>query len=121
MVVGLNGVIYFETSYNDTKNIFDSSDIENLTSFKTNIIDENENKYNVICRLWKPLNDNLRLFCDLQEPLVEEESRININDTQFAYKNYTIKIISKINLRNVRQTNKEILFLYSGRQTIYIE
>ena len=67
---GKNGVLTFVTTYKDSdKKIFDNStDLENFF-FKTSILDENDNKFEVTCRFWNPMNDFLRLFCQLHENL----------------------------------------------------
>ena len=38
--------------------------------------DEDQNNYKVFCRLWKQLDDNLRLICDLSETLINNQTSI---------------------------------------------
>ena len=38
--------------------------------------DEDQNNYKVFCRLWKPLDNNLRLFYDLSETLINNQTSI---------------------------------------------
>ena len=62
------GNFFFMTNYNDTEaNIFDASDIEEYT-FSTKITASETysyDSYDVNCRLWKPLKENLRVFCQV--------------------------------------------------------
>ena len=117
--VGKNGTLYFITSYNDTKNRFNISDIEENTFFNTTIEDNLGKQTKVICRLWKALNHNLKLFCDLKEPFEEKNISIKIKDSKFKYKKYPVEIISNLdNYIEVKQYDKEIPFLFSVSQTI---
>jgi len=69
-----NGIIYFITDYNDNEtNIFDPNDI---IEFNTTIEDKNLNKYSTKCRLWKPLNENIRLFCKLNDNLIQKNIKM---------------------------------------------
>ena len=119
--IGINGTLYFISSYNDTDNIFNISDIEENTIFETIITDEDNNKYNVICRLWKPENDNIRIFCDLNYTLPKEQQHINFDLASFEYNGYDIIIKYNASYLNVIQYNTSIPFLYSGQQIINIE
>ena len=52
IIFGKNGLLYFVTDYNDNdNNIFDISDIKEKTEFNNTMLDENNNSYNVNCRL----------------------------------------------------------------------
>ena len=66
--------IDFVTSYKVTENIFHINDIQETTKFETN--NEDQNNYKVFCRLWKQLDDNLRLICDLSETLINKQTSI---------------------------------------------
>ena len=50
--VGQNGILFFITNYkdNEQKIFVDDIYIEEKTEFKTTIVDENSNNYEVICR-----------------------------------------------------------------------
>ena len=119
--IGKEGTLYFTTSFIDTEDIFDVSDIEEVTKFETTITDKDKNKYKAFCRLWKPINDNLRIFCNLNESFSKETLYIDIESASFEYKNYTIIIISYLTRCNVEQLDKYIPFLYSDTQLIKIE
>ena len=58
--------------------------------------DEDQNNYKVFCRLWNPLDDYLRLFCYLNETLINNETSIILNNASFIYKDYNITINSYI-------------------------
>ena len=118
--IGPKGTLAFITSYIDNDNIFDPSDIENYT-FESIIIDDNNNNYKVICRLWKPKDINLRLLCDMNETLINSETNINLNMTNFTYKNNNVVIISSLTSLVLQQYKIEIPFLYSDNQIINIK
>ena len=79
--------MYFKTDYNDNEsNIFNSSYIKEKTIFQTFFSEINADEmYNITCRLWKPANENLRLFCKLKEILWNNYHYIIINNFTFNY------------------------------------
>ena len=115
--IGKNGVLFFLTDYQDSENLFDSEDIENKTIFNSNVTDENENKYNVTCRLWKARNYNntINIICNLNDDLIYQKQNIKLIDIIFKYKNYSINIISNTYIE-VIQVNYSLSFLYSDKQ-----
>ena len=119
--IGKNGTLYLTTSYNDTENIFNDSDIEEVTKFETTITDDKGNKHEAFCRLWKPINSLLKLFCDLNDMLPLGSTKIYLDSASFEYKGNKVLIISYINYIYVTQYDKDIPFLYSERQTIKID
>ena len=117
--IGKNGILYFTTNYNDyQRNIFDINDIKEI-SFKSSIIDEYKNEYKVDCRLWKPINERVRIFCDLEDTLKYPIQNITIEQVSFNYNDYIINIIQEEYLE-VEQFNYEISFLYSDQYIIYL-
>ena len=119
--IGQNGIIYFITNYTDKINIFDSSDIEEKTEFKTTITDNNKNNYNVTCRLWKPNGNYFRIFCKLDKNIILQNIFIKINSASFTYDRHKIKILSLMDYSiklNTFDTNMP--FIYSDKQTIDI-
>ena len=120
--IGKNGVLFFMTDYYDSENLFDLQDIENKTIFYPNITDENENKYNATCRLWKArtYNNTINIICNLNEDLKYPNQNIKLNDIIFEYKNYSINIISNTYI-SVNQINTTLSFLYSDKQNISID
>ena len=79
VIIGQKGTIYLITSYKDIKNQFNTSDIEDKTYFDTTIREQNNKEHNVKCRVWKPKDYNLRLFCDLDDPLSKSNTNIYFN------------------------------------------
>ena len=120
--IGQKGTLDFITNYKDTENIFDPEDIEETTIFETVITDEEKNDYKVICRLWKPSNEYLRLFCDLNETLIKNQTLIDLKVSSFVYKNNKVIIVSYLTNYYVSQHKEvNIPFLYSDKQVINIE
>ena len=120
ILLGLKGTLYFKTSFNDNKNIFDIEDLEYKTYFKTNIIVEEKEKHIVYCSLWKPINDNLRLFCNINDTLPIGLSNIRLESGQFVYKDYTVIVNSNNAQFRINQINSTLPFLYHEKQTIDI-
>ena len=97
-IIGYNGILDFQTEFNDYRNIFASSDIEKRTAYQTFYTeDKTGNQYNITCRLWKPPHGNLKLFCQLKEILSENSHLIRINDYNFNYDDYNINIYFHLN------------------------
>ena len=123
--IGPKGTLYFITDYNDKeKNIFNSSDIEEKTSFQTLLTEINDGGiYNITCRLWKPNNINLRLFCKLDESLRQYQPEIKIDNYTFEYEKKKISInfcFEQINIFD--NINYDFFpFLYSDVQNINID
>ena len=118
--IGQKGLIYFISNFTDNENIFDISDIEEKTQFETQIADQNYNNYLVTCRLWKPINEKIRIFCQLNEEL--KQNKIKIYSSILSYKGKKIAIISEMNfVTTVNKINSTIPFLYSDGQIINLE
>ena len=118
--VGFDGIIYFVTNYTDNKNIFDATDIEEKTSFSTTITDETYYNYNVICRLWKPKNEKIRILCKINGQ-INNNYRMRINSAFFYYNNRKMAIVSNMSFATrVVQIFSFIPFLYSEKQTINV-
>ena len=122
MTIGLKGMLYFYTTFNDTKsNIFDASDIEQKTAFTTTIKDSNSLSYNVNCRIWKPKKGKLIIFCKLNDKLKIGINRIILNGKKLKYNNYRIVISSNANFIDVEQLDETFPLLYSDEQIINIK
>ena len=112
--------ISFITDFDDTKsNIFDISDIEEKTSNKINIMTDDGYKTSWKCRLWKPMNGNLRLFCRV-DSLTYSAKSITFERLSFTYnkKNFVLKTDDYF---QVIRLNTPISFLYSNPQTIDLD
>ena len=122
--LGKKGTIVFITDYNDDiRNIFNISDIEEKTEFNAILSNSNnDNYYNVICRLWKPLNENINIFCNLKDTdaLYSSSENLIMNLVELKYNNYTI-VIKQTEYITIRQLNYEISFIYANPQDINIE
>ena len=119
IIIGKKGILYFTINYNDyQRNIFEINHIKEI-SFKSSIIDENKNEYEVNCRLWKPINERVKIFCDLKDTLKCSEQNITLRQVSFNYNDYIINVIQEEYLE-VEQFNYEISFLYSSQYTIYL-
>ena len=120
ITIGRNGTLYFITNFNDTLyDLFNISDIEEKTSFNIGMEMYDSNKeYNAACRLWKPLKDNIRIFCNLDETLNEGINYIEIKPSSFEYDFYKIIINPDTINYAVNQINSVIPFIYSDTQII---
>ena len=114
--IGNKGIISLITDFNDTNDLFDSSDIEENTKFKAEFL--GDKNYEANCRLWKPKNENIRMICKFNENL--ETNRIKLNRVNFEYKGKKFSIYSEDSIE-VEQLNSNIAFLYSEKQEIIIE
>ena len=118
--IGKNGIVYFITKDKDENNIFNGNNLEEKTQFKTTITDINSNNYDVICRLWKPINENIRIFCELNKDITSQN--IKLNSSSLKYNHHKIEIISQMNFfMKIKQLGTIIPFIYSDKQTIEIE
>ena len=118
---------YFETDYNDTAlNIFDISDIEEKTKFNTEMAFPIHMKYKITCHLWKIVDKNFKLFCQMID---EERSRFdsylnsNLKKEEFTYKNYKIIINPppSANKFNLNKLKPSLLLLYANEQIINLD
>jgi len=121
----LGSAFYFQTDFNDREsNIFDISDIEEKTAFNSSMVSIEESLiYNMTCKLWKPINDNLKLICkiiDEGEEIWDGYSYID-QSSSFIYKSYQINIIPPSNYLFYRDEEQLIPFLYSHEQVINVE
>ena len=120
IVIGEKGIIYFITKYKDEQNIFKGNNIEDNTEFKTTITDQKSNNYDVTCRLWKPSDEFMRIFCDLDKNITYPN--IKLNSASFLYGEHKIGIISQMNFgMRIKQLGAKIPFIYEDKQTVEIE
>ena len=125
-IISKNGIFFLITDYNDTKtNIFDISDIEEKTLFKTTLTEnstKNSNIYDITCRFFKQNNRNLMIICSLNNFDAKNELIINayFNQTAFSYNNYRIIILSD-EILSLQILNTSSPILYSNEQTISIK
>ena len=116
--IGQKGFFSLITDFLDVQNIFDTSDIEEKTTFQTVFSDSNNNNYNVNCYLWKPKGEKLRLICKFDENIKDQS--IKINGHSFEYKENVIVLFSEDYLK-INQLNSSISVLYHDKQEIIID
>ena len=106
--------------FNDSEtNIFDSSDIEEKTNFETIISVDDTNQINVNCKLWKPIDEKLNMFCKLRGNLTYGEHSFNLTSYSFKYDNKKFNIIQNGSL-SLFQLDERLPFLYSSKQMLNI-
>ena len=118
--IGDNGIIYFISKYEDLDNIFNITDIEEKTEFNSTITDSGLNDYETTCRLWKPADETIRIFCKLNKTI--DYSNIRLNSATFTYNGHKIDIISRMNFgMKISQFKTKFPFIYADKQTIKVE
>ena len=118
--VGDKGILYFTTEYNDKQNnIFDESDIEEKTKFNISITSNNKYYSDIKCHFWKNTEGVINIFCKLNENFDLGNQKIIIQNGEFFYNNYKIKISSSES-HNVRQFEQPAPFFYAKSQTINV-
>ena len=126
ILLGLNRYFYLDTEFNDTEtNYFDSSDIEEKTTFNTPLDYPYSYKQpcRAGCRLWKPKNDTLKLICYVSGNF-NSEWDVKLQNTSFTYKTYQINInppSSSDESFYLKYLYSAYPFLYSEEQIIKIE
>ena len=118
--LGQNGLIYFTTNYIDEKNIFKTSDMEEKIKFSAKIKTQKDEIYKLNCKFWNPINETLRIFCNMEEMISTNFLIESINFDEFKYNNYTFIIKSEYLGLNVIVSNKILPFLYANKQTINV-
>ena len=119
IITGETLLLSFKTDYNDTENNIFDEDLETASLFETVITDENDYGCSITCSLWKPFNDNIRIFCRAYQMFKNYEQNIYLKSANFTYKDHTIIINCNETLR-LRQINYDISFIYANKQTINI-
>ena len=121
--IGDQGTFSLVTDFIDNeKGVFDTSDIEELTSFNASLqIYYNNSEFNryAQCRLWKPLNEPIYTFCKLEKSLDNGTYEANF-EGYIKYKGYSIYIVST-SLISIKKINSPLPLLYSSQQNIVIE
>jgi hypothetical protein len=103
----------------DENNIFDKLDIENETSFKTDISNTFE-EYEVNCRLVKFTEEPLMVFCELDESIPPGNYSIKFSNIGVIYKNNSI-IIDSYSSFDFQKFDLDIPNLYADFQNITVE
>ena len=123
ILIGDKGAFSLVTNFIDSeRNIFNNSNIEELTSFNAPFKLNNqkvEYNYNAKCRLWEPINKPINIICKFENNFSNGTYYANL-EANFKYKDYSIKIIS-IEPITIQKLNSPLPLLYSNPQTIEIE
>ena len=124
--IGYQGILNFVLDYNDNEsNIFNASDIEKETAFNTtiNAVEGNDNIQiiNVTCKLWKPIDENLNMFCKLSQNLTYGAYCFNLSSSTFKYYDREFEVIQNADDLYLFQMNETVPFLYSGKQVLNID
>ena len=120
--IGYHGFLNFVIDYNDNiTNIFNASDIEEKTSFNTTIFVGRYYIYNIICKLWKPIDEKLNMFCKANNSLGYRNMPFYINSSSFYYNDREFIVIQHCNSLYLRQLDYTLPFLYSGKQVLKID
>ena len=120
--IGINGIINLVINYNDSvTNLFNASDLEENSAFNTTIITDKNEKAEVTCRLWKPIDEKLNMFCKLYTTFSPNRYNYKISSGSFKYKDKYINIISHASELRFEQVDEVIPFLYSSKQVLNIE
>ena len=123
--IGIKGNFYLDTEFYDSDNIFASSNIEEKTLFNTSLNNVTEVIFNISCRLWKPTDGNIKIFCQIYNISDIEFNRtymnLHSNEALFIYNNNIQVYISNSANFNLRPISKPSLpFIYSTEQKIEI-
>ena len=123
--IGYQGILNFVLDHNDNEtNIFNASDIEEKTSFETTIVIDNDktaNSIDVTCKLWKPIDEKLNMYCKLNNNLTYGEHSFNLSSSSFYYNDKKFDIIQNAKSLNLFQLNETLPFLYSSKQILNID
>ena len=114
---GQKGIISFNTNSTSTFDLFDIKEIEDTKYDMTISLNNTENHFSVSCNIWKPKEDNIRIFCRLKDIFSEGIQNITLNEYILKYKEKTIKIYSE-NFFEIYIINAKVPFLYSDKQII---
>ena len=107
--------------YNDNEtNIFNKSNLEYYT-FDNKMKSDDNNIYDVQCRLWKYNNTMIKIFCKLSEDLFYPTKNLAFLDIEYIYKKYTFNIKNYCNIPINQIAIRFIPFIYSENQTIKLD
>ena len=122
ILIGINGEVFFFTNYNNNKQkIFNPDDIEEKTSFSFNFIDDLNIIHNITCRFFSPSNENIRIFCFVNENGEDFGKYIkSFYNCSFIYENnYKINIFSEDLNIQILKADYHFPFIYSDIQILY--
>ena len=112
--VGKKGTLVLEGRFPD--NSLDIIDTEKKTYFEVEITD----KYKTKCGLWRQEDRNFLVFCNFDESIPEGQYSLNLDGISFKYKEYMVTLKEEGSF-TFKKLNKDIIDLYSDKQTIILE
>ena len=111
--IGRKGTVVI-SAYSSYFNIIDTSKTVCFKSKFTN----GGNSYDVDCGFWKAENENLYIFCNVDENIPAGDISFNFDGTQkINYKDYTITLKQERTL-SFKKYDQDIIDLYSDKQLI---
>ena len=117
----INGTFPFQSTTLDKEGFFDDSDIEANTYFDLQITSKKQHDYDLGCRLWKDSINYIAVFCNMKEPIIEDEEfeiyktkyiKYNSKDVQIKFNYYSFKLY---------KIEGTLPFIYSKSQNYTIE
>ena len=114
--IGRKGTVVIN-AYSSDFNIIDTSKTISFKSKFTN----GGNNYDVDCGFFKAENENLYVFCNVDETIPAGEVSFNLENTgKIIYKTYSITI-KQSSFIFFKKYDEDIIDLYSDQQTIIVE
>ena len=69
----INGIFPFQSTTMDKEGFFNDSYIEANTHYDLQITSKKQHDYDLGCRLWKDSTNYIAVFCNMKEPIIEDE------------------------------------------------
>lgn len=115
-----NGFLALRSDYKDSKDLFDSNDIEENTAFNLDISGSSKT-YPLKCRLIKVAEKDIGLICRFEGPLEKNETISIDKSVNFPYKTYNVQLNFNIKDYELYKVSYKIPFLYSAEQNINVQ
>ena len=114
-VIGIRGTLVLELDFeSETLDIIDTK--RNIW-FKATISD----KYNVSCGLWREENEDLYIFCNINENIPKGEHYLDLNNIQFNYNDEYLVTLKANQKFSFTKLDTEYIDLYAEKQIINLE
>ena len=118
--IGNKGTLEILTDHNDTEtNYFSNLNIISYT-FNNTMIDNDNNTYNVQCKLWKACNGKIKIFCKFDDDLINTTQNLVFSDINLDYKKHILNVKNYCKI-NIKKINAYIPFIYSDKQIINLD
>lgn len=118
--IGKKGTVVIQCSYDSSSvNIIDTT---KTPFFSPKIVDNQGKEKNVNCGFWRKEQTSLYIFCNIDESVNVGEYTISFNETlSLKYKEYDITLEEPENEIKFKKVDKDMIDIYSDKQTINIE